>query len=96
MRHLLLHVWEHPIVRVAKTWLYGDGKTADDEIPAFESFGGMITMDHVNAYSLIHNGLRGEQELLVVSGIGAGYLSVPGAFQDIGRRYFIVGAVLGS
>lgn len=34
----------------------------------------MLTMDHVNANSLVHTGLAGDKELLVVSHLAIGYL----------------------
>lgn len=39
----------------------------------YGNFGDMITMDHANAAGLIHNGLFGEQKLLVVSDLATGY-----------------------
>lgn len=40
----------------------------------YESSGDMITMDHANANALIHGGLGGERQLLVVSDLATGYL----------------------
>lgn len=48
----------------------------------------MIIMDHVNASSLIHNGLSGEKELLVTSDLATGAYPVGSKTAE--------GAILGA
>lgn len=43
-------------------------------VEPFTTFRDLSTMDHVSASSLIHNGLSGEMELLVVSDLATGFL----------------------
>lgn len=55
-------------------------------IEPFESFGDLITMEHVNANSMIQNGLPREKELLVVPDLATGYLWVYAVGSKIAGR----------
>lgn len=55
-------------------------------VERFTTFGNLTAMEHVSAVSLIHNGLSGERELLVVSDLATGSLGAYPVGSKIAKR----------
>lgn len=84
IRRLLLHDYKNPYCDICQESVSSPKQNRRrHNVELYRTFGDLITMDHVNTNSLIHNGLADEKELLVVTDLATGYM---GAFPVGSKR----------
>lgn len=84
------------IAKSAKNPFLHRTPTGGGNVEPFALLGDLVTMDHVNANSLIHNGLSGEKELLAASDFATGYFGAyPVGSKSAERVLMALSNVLG-